>query len=543
MHNPSLLTDAQALADQLGTWPPLSKYDSFINYYLVPAFSKHEGTDRCWVDPPNREANTAFGTYWKEHSTAGVKAGGQGLDGCADEYAYNPQNVMDAKMRLPAYASEEAMIIYMVNYDEWPHYTWATASFKNQKAVIAAASEGTIVPPHEMGHMIFGLGDEYGLVWNDCPAPHPIDDAPNVSVNGEVGVWPEWIIDTAGGACTDDDCIGAPLENGHTYTGDCFYHPTNSCLMERSSTDFCVVCSQHRTKMIFGHANIAPIAPLESASMFIYGGDGTPLPPFFLLDDQPPCFSFDVTLSPLVGSPALPVTVEQVMVAPDGTTWVDEGIPDPDWGVCAPEPGHYYWYFSVTAEPDLVKTEYPEFWESSTPSNRDYAVWEFCTGDPHTHWCECFTLPEDTDCQTAAGCTKDPSNCWYEPDLEIPCGEWEAGGTFGCEPGYTVRTRVCDCVGDGGPGGCSIDDREFECLPVCPDVPVQCNSVDCNSPGCFMDLLSTEWEDLHIPCCLDNGTFLECPPGETVWRQTVDCEPHPNGGMCLEPQAISYSCR
>lgn len=93
---------------------------------------------------------------------------------------------------------------------------------------------------HELGHALFGLGDEYWLI-DECYTSYPFSTAdsrfePNLSLDPDAAKW--------------QDIVEGSRPGGDLYA-DCIYHPTDRCRMHANSDDvpFCPVCKAHIQEM------------------------------------------------------------------------------------------------------------------------------------------------------------------------------------------------------------------------------------------------------------------------------------------------------
>jgi hypothetical protein len=231
----------QAHADSLVQYfrqkTPYAEHDNFVNYTLVYAYSRDDGTDQCDCDIV---LDTAMGTRFPD---AGDACGGSGNrclyygGGCDTS---GTTNIVAAELRAP-YHDET---IVMVNTPRYGGCGGARAVYS------AGVSSATEVAVHELGHSLGGLADEYG----GNPSCGTWAGEINTSLDATRGAWLEWIRD-----------IGAPREGGQYYD-QCIYRPQANCEMRSLNQPFCAVCNQRWSLVYFGHPRVNPTAPIASAT-------------------------------------------------------------------------------------------------------------------------------------------------------------------------------------------------------------------------------------------------------------------------------------
>jgi len=230
-------THAEALIADFRAKTPYKEHDSFINYTLVYAYSRYSGTDECDC---GIILDTAMGTRFPD---AGDPCGGS-----ANRCLYygtscdssGTENIVAAELRAPAH--DETIV--MVNTTRYGGCGGARAVYS------AGNGSATEIAVHELGHSLGGLADEY----QGNPTCSAFAGEINTSSDPINGAWPEWIGD-----------LGPPRE-GAQYYDQCRYRPTGNCEMRSLFQEFCPVCNQHWSLVLFGHPRIAPTAPISGAT-------------------------------------------------------------------------------------------------------------------------------------------------------------------------------------------------------------------------------------------------------------------------------------
>jgi hypothetical protein len=119
------------------------------------------------------------------------------------------------------------------------------------RAVYSAAnSQATEIAVHELGHSLAGLADEYSY----DPGCGSFAGEINTTSDPLGQPWKEWVSQ-----------IGAPRQ-GAQYYQQCLYRPIDNCEMRNLDVPFCPVCNQRWSLVTFGHARVAPTAPVASGS-------------------------------------------------------------------------------------------------------------------------------------------------------------------------------------------------------------------------------------------------------------------------------------
>lgn len=226
---------AQAMVQAFRNKTPFKEHDHLFNYTLVYAYSVSSGTDQCDC---GIKLDTAMGTGF-QNSTPSC---GHSDNRCL--YYYNPcdapaeNNIVAAEQRAPFGDTT----IIMVNTPRYGGCGGARAVYS------AGNSAATEVAIHELGHSLGGLADEYG----GYPSCGVSAGGINTSRDATQGNWPEWIAD-----------IGAPKVGGQYYE-QCIYRPELTCEMRYLNSTFCRVCTQHLSRVFYGHPRVSPTAPMKN---------------------------------------------------------------------------------------------------------------------------------------------------------------------------------------------------------------------------------------------------------------------------------------
>ncbi len=229
---------ASDLVDYFRATRPFTEHDPFMNYVLVYAYSTDSGTDECDCGIVR---DTSMGTRFpQDNPSCGhsdnrcLYYGGGGCDASGDSH------IAQAELRAPF----KDTTIVMVNTARYGGCGGARAVYS------AGNSSATDIAVHELGHSLAGLADEYA----GNPTCGLSAGEINTSRHEDNGAWPEWIAD-----------IGNPRQ-GAQYYNLCVYRPLTNCEMRSLFQLFCPVCNQRWSLVTFGHARVAPTAPVESAT-------------------------------------------------------------------------------------------------------------------------------------------------------------------------------------------------------------------------------------------------------------------------------------
>jgi hypothetical protein len=122
-------------------------------------------------------------------------------------------------------------------------------------AITSASIWAQDIPPHEFGHTIGALGDEYD---DPYPSWECQDIYPNVSPTYEPDElkWSYWVEEETP-LPTPDSAATGDLEPVGAYEGACYeptdwYRPVWSCLMRDLDSDFCPVCAEAMVLAFYG---------------------------------------------------------------------------------------------------------------------------------------------------------------------------------------------------------------------------------------------------------------------------------------------------
>ncbi|MDC3378913.1 M64 family metallopeptidase [Planctomycetota bacterium] len=207
---------AATAVTHLGDTRFFREYDGYLNYWAVPVASAEAGVTRA-----GQPRQTAFA--------------GQVVN---DRYEVSPgpaQRFLEQR-----YAGRHDRLAVVIGNAEA-----GTATAELLGGVAACARDRVDAVPHELGHALAGLGDEYA----ELRHPEPLEPARVVAPNLVVGSateavrdlvpWTAWWDDTG-----ESNWTGAPValfegESGH-------WHPQLKCLMNDNGErgDACAVCTE-----------------------------------------------------------------------------------------------------------------------------------------------------------------------------------------------------------------------------------------------------------------------------------------------------------
>jgi hypothetical protein len=147
---------------------------------------------------------------------------------------FNSSEGMDLVKRLQAEAGADVVVV-IVNTPEGRGCT------SNGVFTVALVERAPSTISHELGHILFGLADEYE--GGTPPCAHD-SDAPNVTNHGtREGVpWPDLV--TATEFPTPAGSAGVGAFEGAGYCPEGMYRPENTCLMREHFVPFCAVCAR-----------------------------------------------------------------------------------------------------------------------------------------------------------------------------------------------------------------------------------------------------------------------------------------------------------
>lgn len=142
-------------------------------------------------------------------------------------------------------------------------------------AVTSSSPISHDIPPHELGHTLAGLADEYETPYPDFECA---DFYPNVSsVPGPQDLpWIHWVEESTPLPTPDSAEIG-DLEPVGAFEGACYhatgyYRPVPSCLMRSLGSALCPACSEAMVLAFYGH--VEPIDYFSPGDSAVEGAAG-----------------------------------------------------------------------------------------------------------------------------------------------------------------------------------------------------------------------------------------------------------------------------
>jgi len=204
------LADARALASTLDTDPAAAcmRQKKSFRYHFAFKPSKQDG---CALAPGAPPRDTAFRSY--------VAPNGMALcdDKLVDRFAVAQAPDVDA-------------VVVVMKFEGGGSPRWADADLKGFGSRVRIPRGWSNVFVHELGHALFGLGDEYGI----HPEAIPKDEA------AQIGLMPNLTTDPRG--LRWRAITRSVIEGGATYERG-VYHAEPHCRMnEQTSQSFCSVC-------------------------------------------------------------------------------------------------------------------------------------------------------------------------------------------------------------------------------------------------------------------------------------------------------------
>lgn len=229
-------TDATNVASQLLTNQPFAEYAPYFNVYAIAVASVQAGSDH----PANGQSvNTYFNSSYDPFGDyyISIPAGATG------------QGKVDAL--LATYIPQADLVIMLVNDSTTP----GGSDGGGKTALVSrAAAFGSLraILPHETGHVLANLGDEYS-----SPNPgYPDTEEPNTTTNITSIKWAAWIEPTTPTPTppTSENLEKVGLFEGAHYHTTGWYRPKINCLMRSFGVGFCEVCTEALILSIYSNA-------------------------------------------------------------------------------------------------------------------------------------------------------------------------------------------------------------------------------------------------------------------------------------------------
>jgi hypothetical protein len=121
--------------------------------------------------------------------------------------------------------------------------TFGGSDGSGQTAIASAGAASAIIVPHETGHVLANLGDEY-----DTAFSYPDTEEPNTTreTRRDYVKWKAWIADTTPVPTPEtlDYSATVGLFEGAHYHTTGWYRPKLDCMMNSMQTEFCEVCRE-----------------------------------------------------------------------------------------------------------------------------------------------------------------------------------------------------------------------------------------------------------------------------------------------------------
>ncbi|MFO8072575.1 MAG: M64 family metallopeptidase [Polyangia bacterium] len=245
----ALCQHTEAVVDRLFENPPYSEYAPFANIARIATVSPEPGADHPSEDT---YADTFF------------------------DCAYDCMGVE----RLICCDTETAMSVASELYPGWEVLLMVVndLQYGGSGGILAVTSSSPIshdIPPHELGHTLAGLADEYE---DPYPGFECADFYPNVSsVPGPQDLpWIHWVEGSTPLPTPDSAEIG-DLEPVGAFEGACYhatgyYRPVPSCLMRSLDSALCPACSEAMVLAFYGY--VEPIDFFSPGDPLVEGAAG-----------------------------------------------------------------------------------------------------------------------------------------------------------------------------------------------------------------------------------------------------------------------------
>ncbi len=216
-------TDATITANFFLAAAPFADYSPYINFFAIAVASVQSGSDHpTWPQSVNTYFNSSYDASSDTRITIPAGATGQGK--------------VDALLN--TFMPGANLAILLVN-DNTP----GGSDGGGRTAITATAANSlSVIPVHEAGHVLAGLGDEYSY-----PYPgYPDTEEPNTTreTNRAAIKWNAWIAPSTPVPTPPiyDNLVG--LFEGAHYHATGWYRPKLNCRMGSFFGSFCEVCSE-----------------------------------------------------------------------------------------------------------------------------------------------------------------------------------------------------------------------------------------------------------------------------------------------------------
>lgn len=253
------------LYDNITNDPMIERMKKFIRFTRYDVVSEDEGCTRLFCTPALARRTALKVTYSRRGTFAPPNCPparievNKDVDFAAPAVPFMPEEGMRALYNIAKYTDRTLIFIVCADSDvaiAW-QYTGALdlpigTNERGGQIRLNQAPHGVIfctpfdiskrdggaskVLVHELGHAIWGLGDEYFSPGDTCNLTPEMTDAdlpPNLSIAG--AKWQHLI---------DAGIVGKPVDGGWMGCANGIVHPTATCKMLDNTSDFCVVCEE-----------------------------------------------------------------------------------------------------------------------------------------------------------------------------------------------------------------------------------------------------------------------------------------------------------
>lgn len=273
-----LSADTEMLVDSLFSHPPFAEYQGLFNIKLVKVISQQDGArNGSYGD----DRNTALGAYFNCMNIDRL-------------LCVNDQKVLSLAAK---HSPEYDHIVVVVND---PKYGGAGGRI----ATTSIATNALDILPHELGHTMSQLADEYedpypgypGCGLRDCPEPNV-----SRSVDREQIKWAHHIHWTTPlPTPKNGQHSGVGAFEGARYQALNHYRPTeNACLMRTLGKHFCPVCAEAMARAFWNRVDLVDERSPLQTSLSIEQCEDLNLAVTSPVLDAPLLFEWSLNLAPL----------------------------------------------------------------------------------------------------------------------------------------------------------------------------------------------------------------------------------------------------